>query len=328
MVICLIISTILILIFAFINGFNDSCIVVAPLVSSRTTSIKIALLIASIGNFIGPLIFGTIVAKTIGEGLFNLGTFKIETILFALIAAIAWNIITWYSGIPSSSSHTLIGAIIGASIIFNGFSSIKLTGLYKILIFLLLSPLIGFIIGSIVTKVTYFTLRNAKPKINNFLRISQIPLSIVLSISHGANDSQKTTALMAMVFLISGIFNTFKIPYWMLIANAFAISLGSLIGGKRVIKTVGEKMFNIKPINSFSALLTSSSIIIASTLLGGPVSSTHILSSSLVGSGASERINKIRWSVIHKIIFVLFFTIPITAAISMVFSYLYKLVKG
>lgn len=318
----------LIMIFAFLNGFNDSSIVVAPLVSSRTTSLRIALLIAAMGNFIGPLIFGTLVARTIGEGLFDLESFKIETIFFAMAAAIAWNIITWYFGIPSSSSHTLIGSILGASIIFNGPGSIKLAGLYKIILFLFLSPFLGFIIGYLNTKIIRFILRNARPRANNYLRMSQIPLSVLLSVSHGANDSQKTAALMAMIFVITGFAGKFDIPYWMLLANALAISIGSLIGGKRIIKTVGEKLYNIKPVNSFTALFSSSMVIIISSLFGGPVSSSHILSFSLIGSGSSERINKIRWTVIGRILFILFSTIPVTMSISIFLSYLYILIKG
>ena len=255
MTIYLVILTILILTYAFLNGFHVSSTVVATMIASRATSTKIALLIAAIGNFAGPFILGTAVAKTLGEGLFNLYTFKIEAILFALISAIAWSIITWYFAIPSSSSHTIIGAMLGASIIFNGFGSIKLGGLYKILIFLILSPVIGYIFGYINSKITHLVLKNASPRINKILRILQIPISAVVAISHGANDSQKTTSLMAMVFFILGISSSFTIPIWMIAANAASISIGTVAGGGRIIKTLGQKITNSTIIQvSFSSL--------------------------------------------------------------------------
>ncbi len=328
MTLYLIILITLILIYAFLNGFNDSCTVVAIMIASRATSTKVALLIAAIGNFAGPFILGTAVAKTLGEGLFNLYTFKIEVILFALISAIAWSIITWYFAIPSSSSHTIIGAMLGASIIFNGLGSIKLEGLYKILIFLLLSPVIGYIFGFINSKITHLLLKNASPKINRILKILQIPIATVVAISHGANDSQKTTSLMAMVFFILGISSSFAIPMWMIATNAAAISIGTIAGGGRIIKTLGQKIYKIRPINGFSAQLSSAIIISVSSALGGPVSSTHIVTSSIVGAGASQKINKIRWTTLNKIIFVLFTTILISAIFSVLLSYLYILVKG
>ena len=328
MTIYLIILVFLILVYAFLNGFHDSCTVVATMIASRATSTRIALLIAAIGNFAGPFIFGTAVAKTLGEGLFDLYAFKIEAILFALISAIAWSIITWYFAIPSSSSHTIIGAMLGASLIFNGLDSIKPGGLYKILIFLLLSPVIGYIFGYINSKITHLLLKNARPGINRILKILQIPISAAVAISHGANDSQKTTSLMAMVFFILGISSGFNIPIWMIAANAAAISIGTVAGGGRIIKTLGQKIYKIRPIDGFSAQLSSAIIISASSVFGGPVSSTHIVTSAIVGAGASQRINKIRWTTLNKIIFVLFTTIPASAVFSILLSYLYILIKG
>src|SRR4030065_2213655 len=173
MTIYLIILITLILAYAFLNGFHDSCTVVATIIASRAVSIKVALIIAALGNLLGPFILGTAVAKTLGEGLFNLYEFKLEAILFALLSAILWSIVTWYFAIPSSSSHTIIGAMLGASVIFNGFASIKLSGLYKIIIFLMLSPIIGYIFGYINSKIIHILLRNAKPKINNVLKMLQ-----------------------------------------------------------------------------------------------------------------------------------------------------------
>jgi PiT family inorganic phosphate transporter len=328
MTIYLIVLVTLILTYAFLNGFHDSCTVVSTLIASRATSTRIALFIAAIGNLIGPFMLGTAVAKTLGEGLFNLYSFKIEAILFALISAIAWSLLTWYFGIPSSSSHTIIGAMIGASIIFNGLDSIKLSGFYKILIFLLVSPVIGYIFSYINSKIVKLILRNAKPKINTLLRILQIPISLVVAVSHGANDSQKTTSLMAMVFFIMGVSASFSIPFWMIAVNAVAISIGTVAGGGRIIKTLGQKIYNIRPINGFSAQLSSAIIICAASILGGPVSSTHVVTSSIVGAGASERVNKIRWTTLNKIVFVLFTTIPVSAILSAVLSYAYINIKG
>ncbi len=328
MTIYVIILVILILVYAFLNGFHDSCTVVATLIASRATSTKIALFIAAIGNLAGPFILGTAVAKTLGEGLFNLYSLKIEAILFAIIGAIAWSLLTWFFAIPSSSSHTIIGAMLGSSIIFSGIASIKFAGLYKIIIFLLLSPVIGYIFGYINSKITCMLLRNAKPKINTILRILQIPITSMVAISHGANDSQKTTSLMAMVFFILGASSSFYIPFWMIAANAAAISIGTIVGGGRIIKTLGQKIYKIRPVDGFSAQLSSAVIICVSSILGGPVSSTHVVTSAIVGAGASERINKIRWTTLNKVIFVLFTTIPASAICSILLSYLYVTFKG
>ncbi len=204
----------------------------------------------------------------------------------------------------------------------------KLSGLYKIIIFLLLSPIIGYIFGYMNSKIVHIILRKAKPKINRILNVLQIPISTVVAISHGANDSQKTTSLMAMVFFILGISPSFNIPFWMILANAASISIGTVAGGGRIIKTLGQKIYKIKPADGFSAQLSSAMIISASSIFGGPVSSTHIVTSALVGAGASERTNKIRWVTLNKIIFVFFTTIPASAIFSLLLSYLFITVKG
>jgi len=318
----------MILSFNFLIGVNLSGVIVTTLTSSKVLSLKSSLILAASTAFLGPLILGTAVANALSKNLFNLENFKIETLIFALISAIIWNLVTWYFSIPSSASHALIGALIGASLILNGINSIKTQGLYKIVLYLLLSPIIGYLFGFINTKITKFLLRKSKPDINIWLKIIQIPLSIIVSLGCGANDSQKATSLMALTFFILGIFNSFRIPYWMLLINAAFISLGIFLGGKKIIKTLGAKIYKIRPLNGFSSQFASATIILISSLLGGPVSSTHIVTASIAGSGGAERINKIKWSTINKIIFVMFFTIPITMVVSMSLSYLYRIIKG
>jgi PiT family inorganic phosphate transporter len=304
------------LIFDFLNGFHDSANVVATIISSRSLSGRKALLMASLANFAGPFLFGVAVAKTIGNDIALSEFITIQVLVAALISASVWNIITWYFGIPASSSHGLIGGLIGAVLIGGGIHAILAKGLIKIFIALFFSPIIGLIMGWITIRIIFLFLKNASPKADYFFKYGQIPTGIAMALSHGANDAQKTMGVISMGLVATGYQKDFTVPVWVILISAGAISLGTFGGGWRLIKTLGSKFYKIKPIHSFSSQLASAMVIITASIFGGPVSTTQVVSMSIMGAGAGERISKVRWLVLKEIVLSWVLTIPITALLS------------
>jgi PiT family inorganic phosphate transporter len=237
-------------------------------------------------------------------------------IIAALVGAIIWNLLTWFFGIPSSSSHALVGGIVGAVAIGAGFEAIKLGGLEKVLIALFASPIIGFIIGYIITKVIFFLARGATPRINKFFKNSQILTATVLAFSHGTNDAQKTMGVITLGLLINGYITKFEVPFWVIATSAGAIALGTALGGWRLIRTLGGKFYKIRPVHSFAAQTTSAIVILGASLIGGPVSTTQVVSSAIIGVGSSERLSKVRWGVAGDIVIAWLVTIPATALVA------------
>ncbi|MBK6338651.1 MAG: inorganic phosphate transporter [Bacteroidetes bacterium] len=304
------------LIFDFLNGFHDSANVVATMISSRAMSGNAALALAAVSNLIGPFLFGVAVANTIGHEVAAPESITIYVVLAALLSASIWNLITWYFGIPASSSHGLIGGIIGAVIVGSGFKIIKMVGLWKIIIALFLSPIIGFIVGWLVLIITKRLLRNATPNADIGLKYAQIPTAIALALSHGTNDAQKTMGVITMGLVVLGFQKEFVVPYWVILISALAIGAGTAFGGWRIIKTLGGKFYKIRPIHSFSSQLASAFVILTASFLGGPVSTTQVVSMSIMGAGAGDKISKVRWSVLKDIFYAWFLTIPLTAILS------------
>ena len=304
------------LIFDFLNGFHDSANVVATMISSRAMSGNAALALAAVSNLIGPFLFGVAVANTIGHEVAAPESITIYVVLAALLSASIWNLITWYFGIPASSSHGLIGGIIGAVIVGSGFKIIKMVGLWKIIIALFLSPIIGFIVGWLVLIITKRLLRNATPNADIGLKYAQIPTAIALALSHGTNDAQKTMGVITMGLVVLGYQKEFVVPYWVILISALAIGAGTAFGGWRIIKTLGGKFYKIRPIHSFSSQLASAFVILTASFLGGPVSTTQVVSMSIMGAGAGDKISKVRWSVLKDIFYAWFLTIPLTAILS------------
>ncbi len=307
---------ILALLFDFLNGLHDSSNIVATMISSRAFRPQTALGVTAVAHFIGPFLFGVAVAKTIGSEVVQAEAITIEVILAALIGAILWNLLTWFFGIPSSSSHALIGGIIGSVAIGAGFGAIKLAGLEKILIALLASPIIGFVLGFLITKLIFYLARAATPKINTFFKRSQIVTAIALAFSHGTNDAQKTMGVITLGLVISGHLPNFQVPVWVVALSAGAIALGTAFGGWKLIRTLGGKFYKIRPVHSFASQLTSGLVILGASLVGGPVSTTQVVSSAIIGVGSSERISKVRWGVAEEIITAWIITIPATALVS------------
>ena len=307
---------VLALIFDFLNGIHDSSNIVATMIASRAFNPRTALGTAAIANFLGPFIFGVAVATTIGAEVVDENAITITVILAALVSAIVWNILTWFLGIPSSSSHALIGGILGAVLIGAGPAAIKPDGLMKVLVFLFISPIIGLAAGFIFTRVVFFLSRAATPRINWFFRKAQIISATGLALSHGSNDAQKTMGIITLGLVTTGYMTTFQVPVWVIFACATAIGLGTMLGGWSLIKTLGARFYKIRAVDGFCAQSTSALVILGSSLLGGPVSTTQVVSSAIMGVGAAERLNKVRWGVGKEIAFAWLVTIPATVVLS------------
>ncbi len=301
-------------VFDFLNGFHDSSNIVATVIFSRALPPRVALILAAISHFIAPFLFGVAVATTIGDELLDMSAININVIMAAVISAIVWNLITWYIGIPSSSSHALLGGLLGAALIQSrSLALIKIPGLMKIVLALFLSPIAGLFIGFIVMRITLFMVRNATPKVSHLFRRFQIVTLIGLSLSHGTNDAQKTMGLIAMGLVLSGYTSAFQIPLWVVFISAAAIGLGTSFGGWRLIRTLGGKIFRIRPIHGFTSQIAGAIVILSAALLGGPVSTTQVMSSSILGVGAAERINKVRWNILGNMTLTWLITIPVNA---------------
>ena len=315
------------LIFDFINGFHDTANSIATSVSTKALTPRKAIILASVMNFVGALTF-TGVAQTITSGIadpfeLNNGT---TVILAALFAAIAWNLITWYFGIPSSSSHALIGAITGAVIASAGFTAIQYTGFLSILKALFISPVLAFVVGFIMYAVIKVVFKNSNlAKTNKRFRMVQVLTAALQSYSHGTNDAQKSMGIITMALIVGGMHQTTDVPFWVQFSCALAMALGTSVGGWRIIKTVGGKIMKIRPVNGVAADLTGAAIIFGATLIHLPVSTTHVISSSILGVGSSHRVKSVNWGVAKRMLFTWVITLPITALLSGVVFYILNL---
>ena len=311
------------LFFDFSNGFHDAANVVATIITTRALSPRKALILASICEFIGPFLFGTAVAQMIGKNIIDFSTFDPSTlhlsmllIIAALIGAIMWNLLTWFFGLPSSSSHALIGGMTGAVLVAYGPDKILWGGLLYVVGSLVLSPLLGLLVGWLFLQITFYLSRDATPKINYFFNRMQIPSSIALALSHGANDAQKSMGLISMSLVILGFSPSFYVPAWVVASCAAAIALGTASGGWKIIKTVGSKIYRLRSVHAFCAQTSSATVILGAALVGGPVSTTHVVSSSIMGVGAGQRISAVRWGVAKNIILAWLITIPASAVMA------------
>ncbi|WP_238905498.1 inorganic phosphate transporter [Clostridium sp. YIM B02506] len=317
-----IIIVILALAFDFINGFHDTANAIASSVTTRALSPQKAILMSAGLNFIGALV-STKVATTIGSGIIHDGGAPIKVVLAAIIAAIIWNLVTWYVGIPSSSSHALIGGLIGASIAFSG--SIHTvnwaTFFIKVVLWLFLSPVIGFIFGYIVMTTINWIFRKTKPAkaTKGFLK-AQVLSAAFLAFNHGSNDAQKSMGIISLALFSGGVIGSFHVPLWVKLACATAMALGTSVGGWRIIKTMGSGMAKLTPASGFSADLTSSAVIFTATMMDAPVSTTHIVSTSIMGVSAAKRLSAVRWGVAKNIVTTWVVTIPSCALVGAIVS--------
>jgi len=301
--------------FDFLNGLHDSSNIVATMIASRALSGRQALVLTAIAEFIGPFLFGVAVATTLGNEVLNLKVITLSVTLAALSASVAWNILTWWLGIPSSSSHALVGGLIGAAIVESGLGVVKLEGLGKVILALAISPPLGFFVGYRVMKLVLYLARDAHPNVNYFFKRIQIVTAVTLALSHGTNDAQKTMGVITMGLVAAGVLPTFQVPLWVIAISAGAIALGTWTGGWRLIRTLGGKFYKIRPIHGFTAQISSAAVILSAAMLGGPVSTTQVVSSAIMGVGSAERVSKVRWGVAQQIVLAWVTTIP-TAALA------------
>ena len=302
--------------FDFLNGIHDSSNIVATMISSRALTPRFALGMTAAAEFCGPLIFGVAVANTIGHEVVDANAISLQVILAALLSAILWNLLTWYLGFPSSSSHALVGGFIGAVIMGVGWKAVQIPGLMKILIALFTSPFIGFIFGFLMLRLIYYLSRESKPRINEIFKRSQILTGLVLALSHGANDAQKTMGIITLALVTGGYLKVFAVPLWVILLSGGMIALGTSVGGWRLIRTLGAKFYKIRPVDAFASQMASATVILSASLVGGPVSTTQVVSSTIMGVGAAERLNKVRWTVAQEIATAWLLTIPASALVA------------
>jgi len=313
------------LLFDFLNGFHDSANVVATIIASRAMSTRGALTLAALANLAGPFLFGVAVAETIGAEVADPRTISIAVVLAALLAASLWDVATWYLGIPVSSSHALVGGIVGAAATGSGFAAIQAHGLWKVAIALLASPLIGFVVALAIMQAMLWLLRDATPRANVTLSRAQVLTATALALSHGANDAQKTMGVIAMGLLTLGFTPAFVVPWWVIVLSASAIALGTAVGGWRIIRTLSTRFYRIHPIHGFTSQLASAAVILGASLAGGPVSTTQVVSMTILGAGAAERKSKVRWSAMDEIVVAWALTLPATALLAVPIYYLIEL---
>jgi PiT family inorganic phosphate transporter len=304
------------LVFDFLNGFHDSSNIVATVISSRAVAPRRALLTTAIAHFVGPFLFGVAVATTVGHEVVQETAVTLPVIEASLIAAIFWNLFTWYLSIPSSSSHALVGGIVGAVGVRSGTNALRAQGLTKIVTALLVSPVLGLVMGYLVMNLVLFLVRGATPRVNEWFKRGQWGTALWLALSHGANDAQKTMGIITMTLLAEGVIHSFVVPGWVIAVSAGAIALGTALGGWRLIRTLGGKFYKIRPIHGFTSQIASASVIMGAALLGGPVSTTQVVSSSIMGVGSAERMSKVRWGVAGQIVSAWVLTIPATAIVA------------
>lgn len=318
MLLTLVITVIVVaLIFDFINGFHDTANAIATVVSTGVLPLRTAILLAAVLNFIGALT-GTAVASTIGKGVITPDTITLVVVLAALLGAIFWNLFTWYFGIPSSSSHAMVGGLVGAGIAHSGFASIQGPGMTKIVCSLILSPIVGMLIAFTFMLILLWLFRRAAPVgVSSLFRRLQMLSAGFMALSHGSNDAQKTMGVITMALVAYGAVTMtgpkLMVPTWVILASAAAMGLGTAAGGVRIIKTLGTKIIDLKPVHGFAAETAAAAVIMTASHYGLPVSTTHCISGSIMGVGASKSVSAVRWGITVRILYAWVLTIPISA---------------
>jgi PiT family inorganic phosphate transporter len=308
--------------FDFMNGFHDAANAIATVVSTGVLKPGQAVAMAAIFNVLAVFVFNLAVAKTIGKGTIDAHVIDQYVVFGALVGAIVWNLVTWYFGIPSSSSHALIGGLIGAAVAKGGTDTLISTGIYKIILFIVLSPLLGFILGSLMMLiVSWIFVKSSPAKVDKWFRRLQLVSASIFSLGHGGNDAQKTMAIIWMLLIASGysMQSDNLPPYWVIYSCYAAIGLGTLFGGWRIVKTMGQRITKLKPVGGFCAETGGAITLIMATIFGIPVSTTHTITGAIVGVGAAQKMSAVRWGVAGNIVWAWIFTIPASAFVAAVF---------
>ncbi len=305
------------LFFDFINGFHDAANSIATVVGTRILRPLQAVTLAAAANFIGPFIFGVAVATTIGKGIINPDFVTIYIIIGALVGAIIWNLITWILGLPSSSSHALVGGIIGAGIAGAGIQAVNFDGLEKVAVGIIISPMVGLITAFLLATLLITIFAKKKPgKVNSVFGRLQLISSTYFSLTHGANDGQKTMGIIALILLTEGVITSFEVPFYVILIAALAISLGTFFGGWRIVKTMAVKITQLKPYQGFAAETGGASILAVLAHFGIPASTTHAISGAIMGAGAVKRMSAVRWGIGKRIVWAWIITIPASAVVA------------
>ncbi|HEX7076850.1 MAG TPA: inorganic phosphate transporter [Candidatus Eisenbacteria bacterium] len=310
---------VLALFFDYLNGFHDAANSIATVVSTRVLTPGFAVVWAAFFNFIAVFVLGEAVAKTVGKGIVITEAVNNHVLLSALVGAIVWNLLTWWLGLPTSSSHALIGGLVGAAMCYGGIAAVILPGLTKIAVFIVVAPLVGLILGWGNMIVTSWIFRRALPgKVDQLFRRLQLLSAALYSLGHGANDAQKTMGIIALLLVTTGRIDHFYIPTWVVISCGAAIAFGTLSGGWRIVHTLGSRVTKLRPFGGFCAETAGAVSLFAATHLGVPVSTTHTITGAIVGVGSTRRLSAVRWGVAGRIVWAWVLTIPAAAAVAAV----------
>ena len=324
MTVSLVLLVLLALFFDYLNGFHDAANSIATIVSTRVLSPKYAVLWAAFFNFIAFLFFGLHVAGTIGKGIIDINIIDQNVILATLVGACVWNLITWYLGLPTSSSHALMGGLVGAGLVKAGPTALIYSGIIKTIAFIVISPVLGLIVGLLLGVIVYWTVRRKTPaKVDTLFRKGQLISAAAYSLGHGGNDAQKTMGIIASLLFSAGLLGpTFHIPLWVVLTCHGAIALGTLSGGWRIVKTMGQKITKLRPVDGFCAETGAAFSLFFASALGIPVSTTHTITGAIVGIGSLKRFSAVKWGVAGQIVWAWIITIPAVALISAITYYI------
>ncbi|MDD5473052.1 MAG: inorganic phosphate transporter [Candidatus Methanoperedens sp.] len=318
----IIFTIILALFFDFINGFHDSANAISTVVATKVLTPIRAVGMAAVGNLIGPLFFSTAIAATIGKGILKIelapnNDILVLMIFSALVGAIIWDLITWYFGLPTSSSHALVGGLVGAGLAAIGSTSVNPAGVEKVVAFMVISPIIGMVAAFILTVFVIRAFYRVSPsKINKYFKRLQLLSAFFYSVTHGTNDAQKTMGIITVLLVADGSLKTFQVPLLVILAAHISISLGTFLGGWRIVKTMAQRITKLRPYQGFCAETSGGVVLAGMAALGIPVSTTHVISSSIMGVGATDKLSAVRWGIARKIVGAWILTIPATALIS------------
>jgi PiT family inorganic phosphate transporter len=329
MIVTVILLVALALIFDFLNGFHDSANSIATVVSTRVLSPRFAVIWAAFFNFIAFALFGLHVANTIGKGIIDIAIVDNNVIFGTLAGACVWDVLTWYFGLPTSSSHALMGGMIGAALVKAGTRSLVWGGIIKTVVFIFVSPTIGLALGLLMGLVIYrLSLRSPPANVDHLFRKGQLLSAALYSLGHGGNDAQKTMGIIASLLFSAGLLGrTFHIPLWIVLSCHAAIALGTMFGGWRVVKTMGQRVAKLKPVDGFCAEAAAAATLFTSSAFGIPVSTTHTITGAIVGIGSIKRLSAVRWGVAGRIVWAWVLTVPCSAGVSALAYYLVRLPK-
>jgi len=319
------------LFFDFVNGFHDAANSIATVVGTRVLRPLQAVCMAAVANFAGPFVFGTAVAATVGKGIIQPEFSTVYVILAGLVGAIIWDLVTWWFGLPSSSSHALIGGLVGSALMVGGLQTLVFSGVEKVLVFMVVSPSIGFAIAAgFGLAILYFLGRSAPGKVNRVFGRLQIVSSAFFSLTHGANDGQKTMGVITALLIAGGMLQSdkFIVPIWVILAAAAAIAFGTFFGGWRIVKTMAFRLTNLKPYQGFCAETGGGAILTSMAWLGIPVSTTHAISGAIMGAGSTKRLSAVRWGLGRRIVYAWIITIPASAGLAAASLLIIKAITG